>query len=60
MHADDKVLIRDSRKNLRVLLEEFDIVCMRRKLKANASKSKAKGSAKTERRELEWSDARRG
>ena len=35
LYADDRVLIGNSREDLQWLLDEFDIVCKRRKLKVN-------------------------
>ena len=40
MYADDVVLVGNSRVDLQRLLDEFDIVCKRRKLQVNVGKSK--------------------
>ena len=56
LHADDTGLFGNSRENLQRLLNEFDNVCKRRKLKVDVGKSKFMVCGRTERGErLEWS-----
>ena len=50
LYADNTVLIGNSRENLQRLLDEFDIVCKRRKLKVNVGKIKVMISGRSERR----------
>ena len=51
LYADDTVLIGDSKESLQRLLNEFNNVCERRKLKVNVGKSKVMVCGKVERRE---------
>ena len=51
LYVDDKVLIGNSRENLKQLLDEFYIVCKRRKLKVNVGKNKVVVCGRTERGE---------
>ena len=50
LYVDDTVQIGNSREDLQWVLDEFDIVCKRRKLKVNVGKSKVCG--RTERGEI--------
>ncbi len=40
LYADDKVLLAESERMLQRIVDEFDRVCKRRKLRVNAGKSK--------------------
>ena len=51
LYADDTVLIGESKEELQRLLNEFDNVCERRKLKVNVGKSKVMVCGKNEREE---------
>ena len=45
LFADDTVLVADSKKKLERLVEEFNWVCTRKKIKVNVAKSKVMRSA---------------
>ena len=51
LHADVTVLLRDSKENIQRLLNEFDRVCERRKLKVNVGKNKVVVCSKSQRGE---------
>ena len=52
LFADDTVLIENSREDLQRLMNEFDIVCKRGKLKVKVGKTKAMVCGRTDRGEI--------